>query len=1190
MLKGKLFLVIIALSCVFLSSEETARVRWLIEAENFDGLVRYPRWASEEPGWYALECNSYLRDTSRDFVACCHDHGYPVSMKKKFPVALSPGLYTVGLKVYRGRWRQAANVLEVKLGSQSQNYEWLDQQGWIFHRFTLKEPVTEIVITARQFGQAVFGFLTESREKVIFLDAVSICSGEEEFLPEKESFFQRISHWCSSIAWAEELPGRNLITNSSFELGLYDAWAAECAGLKTYILSQQDITSQTSWHGKKCLALPAGVKPFSRPIYLTEDGTVSLSAFLKAAKSCQITLALKQDGTRNPAVIFQKSFSVSAKWERYHVSGEVKKGWYFISIAPQEEVAFFLDAVQLEYGELSAYRASHPVEAAIVCPGYGNIVYEKNPVLKACCYNSGDREEKAVLNYQVTDIYGQVLIKDSLSLTVERQTAQELTFTLPVDRFGIFSVTFGLAGRNFPEGETLVVILPQPKSGQQRHQLGANMDCTEPVIKVMSKAGFTWQLYCKLHFLYAGNSQPEPGNFLWQDDLIKIPYRNNFQIMGCFFPGTIKEWMNDAENPPGLKRRFTRNTGRGGKINVPFFPKLDLWKEHVYQLVSHYKNWIKYWCIEDEVEGLWHPQDYAALVLATLEAARKADPDCQVGISATPDYTEHLLRYVPASRIDFFGGSSWGSGGLTAKKIAHLCQRYGKSWYIIGVGRDAQPHFWHTLPDFNKNEARMSALRTAQEMINMLLLQDAKVIGHYTGRLTNFGQHGTFDFPLLDFSGTPLVHGTVYSVLGQMLQDAIPAGSLSLKGLDQEVILFWQQGRMHAVTWLDWQEKNQEITLLGAKGHISIVDFLFNPVTVREERNNLTVSLTPGVAVFFLNQDLPDKEFLQVLSSATSSLPPPSLRATTVFLPGDRGLGLYIACANDSQQPLTSISLFTGGPYRRKIWLLEKQEAKIDKIEPGQVLTREVAVYPDLHQIKFPVEIVDVWTYAGDTLQKEGLWLLPAFPVRALSKSFTFTGSLQEWQDISPARIYALCQDWARLSARGGRQIISGGEYVSFPESGDTETACWLAWDQEKLYLTVESRDDDLKEGDGLVLVFDMDKQNDFFEKKGEKRREVEIILSSFQDGWKQALLKKDNQQKFLPYYFSLFPEKEMSSGYLIKLTIPWSELDFQPAPWQTFGFNFFQIDVDKEEEKLVTSILGWAAGRKDGGQVVLIP
>ena len=97
----------------------------------------------------------------------------------------------------------------------------------------------------------------------------------------------------------------------------------------------------------------------------------------------------------------------------------------------------------------------------------------------------------------------------------------------------------------------------------------------------------------------------------------------------------------------------------------------------------------------------------------TVKAVRRADPTAKVGISASSHYTEELLRYMDHRKLDFFGGSSWGQSGWAGKKKRYLSKLYGKEWYIIGGGPNKQPHFWHTVGNFNAGRAKASAARTA---------------------------------------------------------------------------------------------------------------------------------------------------------------------------------------------------------------------------------------------------------------------------------------------------------------------------------------------------------------------------------------------------------------------------------------------------------------------------------------------
>ena len=59
-------------------------------------------------------------------------------------------------------------------------------------------------------------------------------------------------------------------------------------------------------------------------------------------------------------------------------------------------------------------------------------------------------------------------------------------------------------------------------------------------------------------------------------------------------------------------------------------------------------------------------------------------------------------------------------------------------------------------------------------MVFLSLVQDAKCLGHYTGRLWWRGSLAHSDFPLMDIDGTPLPHGFSYSCVPLLLADATP--------------------------------------------------------------------------------------------------------------------------------------------------------------------------------------------------------------------------------------------------------------------------------------------------------------------------------------------------------------------------------------------------------------------------------
>ncbi|HOJ39481.1 MAG TPA: hypothetical protein PK644_03325, partial [bacterium] len=141
-----------------------------------------------------------------------------------------------------------------------------------------------------------------------------------------------------------------------------------------------------------------------------------------------------------------------------------------------------------------------------------------------------------------------------------------------------------------------------------------------------------------------------------------------------------------------------------------------------------------------------------------------------------------------------FGGSSYNMEYWDSVKIRGLQRRYGLPWHCIGVGWDNQPQMFHSFPGYKPVYA--SAARTAREMVFLCLVQDARVIGHYTGRI--WPRTGLFntDFPLMDVTGVPLPHGFSYSCVGLLLAEAEPVKDIYLRKLDTLIFVFRQAGRL----------------------------------------------------------------------------------------------------------------------------------------------------------------------------------------------------------------------------------------------------------------------------------------------------------------------------------------------------------------------------------------------------------
>jgi hypothetical protein len=108
---------------------------------------------------------------------------------------------------------------------------------------------------------------------------------------------------------------------------------------------------------------------------------------------------------------------------------------------------------------------------------------------------------------------------------------------------------------------------------------------------------------------------------------------------GGLFLGTASAW-NKLDHERGLP------------LN-----KLEAWSEYVYRIVKHAKGRIKYWEIWNEPPNGTRnapASDYAKVVVATYKAAKRADPDCKIGMAAKSAHITYLEQAILAGAKDHF--------------------------------------------------------------------------------------------------------------------------------------------------------------------------------------------------------------------------------------------------------------------------------------------------------------------------------------------------------------------------------------------------------------------------------------------------------------------------------------------------------------------------------------------------------
>lgn len=150
----------------------------------------------------------------------------------------------------------------------------------------------------------------------------------------------------------------------------------------------------------------------------------------------------------------------------------------------------------------------------------------------------------------------------------------------------------------------------------------------------MAEAGLRWIR----GFIPFNVLEPEQGRFEWQpaDTFLSTAEEHRMKVCGLFLYGA--PWI-----PPGAGHLPVNN--------------LPAWGEYVSAVVNRYKDRVKHWEVWNETPNFiagGTAEDYARTVVAAYEAAKKADPSCQVGLSIQSVNVHWIQQVIAAGARDHF--------------------------------------------------------------------------------------------------------------------------------------------------------------------------------------------------------------------------------------------------------------------------------------------------------------------------------------------------------------------------------------------------------------------------------------------------------------------------------------------------------------------------------------------------------
>jgi polysaccharide biosynthesis protein PslG len=134
--------------------------------------------------------------------------------------------------------------------------------------------------------------------------------------------------------------------------------------------------------------------------------------------------------------------------------------------------------------------------------------------------------------------------------------------------------------------------------------------------------------------------QPKKGEWNWKacDEFVAASRSNHVQLTGLFY--YFAPWASS-----------------GGDSRT--FPLKDMqdWRDYVGGLVSHYHKDIKYWEVWNEPQAFQKkgkPEYYADMVREAHDAAKRAHPEAQIGLTAANFAVSYLQQVIKAGAADHF--------------------------------------------------------------------------------------------------------------------------------------------------------------------------------------------------------------------------------------------------------------------------------------------------------------------------------------------------------------------------------------------------------------------------------------------------------------------------------------------------------------------------------------------------------
>lgn len=468
-------------------------------------------------------------------------------------------------------------------------------------------------------------------------------------------------------------PARNLVPNSSFELGS-DGWSS----LGTVTAGGGDlcglygvIQAGDAYDGGHCLRieLGPGKTPVTHSDYtLGASRTVTQAAPLaaslgwmnvEAGQTYSISAYMRADREGVPAdLVFRfggeintgfgsdthaKRVALTRDWTRYEFSMAASAPDVFVALGPnlsetpEASATVWVDAVQLEAVEPSDYVPREPVEVGINSGHYGNLFDCDDPMgFTVCGTNTNETRANIEIHAQVEDYFGDLGPLSSCVLAIPAQGRATAFLPLSVPGAGYYRAHVSWEAGGATHSRTVKFSVVDTYRWKES-AFGLNhVPTTAGACNQLRKAGVTWARDWSMKW-ESVESVEGTYDFAEIDRQVNRIVDVQMNLLPLLPPQPSTAWASEAPEtglPPVERTAYAPAAGHRAKLNAFISASVARYKDRVtYWEFLNEPLWVPWYCLPTSAG--YTVDSYIDLLKDAAVAMKTADLHCRVigGIS-----------------------------------------------------------------------------------------------------------------------------------------------------------------------------------------------------------------------------------------------------------------------------------------------------------------------------------------------------------------------------------------------------------------------------------------------------------------------------------------------------------------------------------------------------------------------------